>query len=95
MNGHAEKFVRLVGEASLFEQTVTRLLAIDGCAGLVIVAGLGHRQMIAAQLAGLRAQADVLLEPAGRDSCAAMAAERGYAFKALVTAEDLGFTYDP
>ena len=28
-------------------------------------------------------------------TCAAMAAERGYPFRALVTAEDLGFTYDP
>jgi orotate phosphoribosyltransferase len=27
-------------------------------------------------------------------TCAAMAAERGYEFRALVTAEDLGFTYE-
>jgi mannose-1-phosphate guanylyltransferase/mannose-6-phosphate isomerase len=69
-----KQFIALTGSASLFQDTVRRLQDLEGFQRLVIVAGRDHAGMVAAQLAELDATADVLLEPAARDSAPAMAA---------------------
>jgi mannose-1-phosphate guanylyltransferase/mannose-6-phosphate isomerase len=53
---------------------VLRLQGLKGVAGLVVVAGRGHGEALAGQLAAIGAEAQVLLEPEARDSAAAMAA---------------------
>jgi mannose-1-phosphate guanylyltransferase/mannose-6-phosphate isomerase len=70
-----KQFLDLVGDLSLFQETVRRVAPLVGEGGrLVVVAGEGHRDAIVQQLAALSLNATVLLEPEGRDSAAAMAA---------------------
>jgi mannose-1-phosphate guanylyltransferase/mannose-6-phosphate isomerase len=64
-------FSPLTGERSSFQETVLRVAPLGP---VVVVAGVAHRKLIAQQLAQLGVEAQVLLEPAPRDSAAAMAA---------------------
>lgn len=70
-----KQFIRLVGELSLFQETARRVapLVCDG-GRLIVVGGVGHRELILRQLGELGIDAQVLLEPQPRDSAAAMAA---------------------
>tara|TARA_R110002051_G_scaffold16182_6_gene48963 strand:- start:753 stop:2966 length:2214 start_codon:yes stop_codon:yes gene_type:complete len=70
-----KQFLPLVGQHSLFQETVARVAPLVRDGGkLVVVGGLAHRHWIVNQLAELGVEAQVLLEPEGRDSAAAMAA---------------------
>jgi mannose-1-phosphate guanylyltransferase/mannose-6-phosphate isomerase len=64
-------FTFLTGPRSSFQETVLRVAALGPC---VVVGGVAHRPLIAEQLAAIGVEAQVLLEPAPRDSAAAMAA---------------------
>jgi len=64
-------FARLVGNLSSFEDTVTRVAPLGPC---LVVGGIAHGAMIEGQMAGLGIDGHVILEPAARDSAAAMAA---------------------
>lgn len=68
-----KQFLNLVGDLSLFQETLHRVapLAADG-GRVLVVAGQGHRAMIEEQLG--ETPALLLVEPAGRDSAPAMAA---------------------
>ena len=68
-----KQFIPLVGERSLFQETVERLHGIDDFAGLVIIAGEKHRKWILQQLPE-DLEATLILEPEGRDSAPAIAA---------------------
>jgi mannose-1-phosphate guanylyltransferase/mannose-6-phosphate isomerase len=61
----------LTGTRSSFQETVLRVAPLGP---VVVVAGVAHRKLIAQQLAEVGVEAQVLLEPAPRDSAAAMAA---------------------
>lgn len=84
--GWPKQFLALAGPRSLFQDTVLRVapLAGDG-GGLIVVAGAGHADAIAAQLAEIGVEATVLLEPEARDSGPAMAAAA-----AFIQARDAG-----
>jgi len=70
-----KQFLPLVGARSPFQDTVARVAPLVRDGGkLVIVGGLAHRDWIVEQLADLGVEAQVLLEPEGRDSAPAMAA---------------------
>jgi mannose-1-phosphate guanylyltransferase/mannose-6-phosphate isomerase len=71
---HPKQFLPLVGERSMFQDTVLRVAGLAGAADVVVVAGLAHRALIEAQLCEIGTTAVVLLEPEARDSAAAMAA---------------------
>ena len=77
--GRPKQFLALAGPRSLFQDTVLRVapLAEDG-GGLIVVAGTGHADTIAAQLAEIGVEATVLLEPEARDSAPAMAAAAAF-----------------
>jgi mannose-1-phosphate guanylyltransferase/mannose-6-phosphate isomerase len=64
-------FSMLTGARSSFQETVLRVAPLGP---VVVVAGVAHRKLIAQQLAEVGVEAQVLLEPAPRDSAAAMAA---------------------
>lgn len=64
-------FANLVGDVSSFEDTVTRVAPLGPC---LVVGGIAHGPMIESQMAGLGVEGHVILEPAPRDSAAAMAA---------------------
>lgn len=77
--GRPKQFLALAGPRSLFQDTVLRVapLAEDG-GRLIVVAGTGHADAIAAQLAEIGVEATLLLEPEARDSAPAMAAAAAF-----------------
>lgn len=64
-------FSLLNGARSSFQETALRVAPLGP---VVVVAGVAHHRLIAQQLAEVGVEAQVLLEPAPRDSAAAMAA---------------------
>lgn len=68
-----KQFVNLVGDTSLFQYTVARLIGLNGFERLVVITGQTMQTWVSRQLALNNAGADILLEPAGRDSAAAVA----------------------
>ncbi|MDO8408721.1 MAG: AGE family epimerase/isomerase [Phenylobacterium sp.] len=71
---HPKQFLPLVGARSMFQETVLRVVDLGQAGDMVIVAGIAHAEMIAAQLGEIGVSATVLLEPEPRDSAPAMAA---------------------
>ncbi|NBB52502.1 mannose-1-phosphate guanylyltransferase [Rhizobium sp. CRIBSB] len=70
-----KQFLALSGPRSLFQDTVLRVAPLTGGGGdIIIVGGVAHGDWIEDQLAQIGVEATVLLEPAARDSAAAMAA---------------------
>ena len=69
-----KQFLPLLGERSLFQDTVLRLGRLDGAADAVVVTGQAHLQAIRRQLEEIGAEAFVIVEPEGRDSAPAIAA---------------------
>ncbi|GFM30255.1 mannose-1-phosphate guanylyltransferase [Novosphingobium sp. PY1] len=65
-------FLPLVGEQTLFEATLARCPAVAGFAGPIVVTGAKHLDHVEAQLGG-RADAKVIVEPAARNTAAAIA----------------------
>lgn len=69
-----KQFIPLTGPLSSFQATIRRVAGIAGVVAPVVIAGLRHHEILAAQLAEIGETATLLLEPAARDSAAAMAA---------------------
>lgn len=69
-----KQFIDLVSDQSLFQDTVSRVAPLALGGRIVVVAGIDHQHYIEAQLAALEIEADLILEPLGRDSAPAMAA---------------------
>ena len=76
--GRPKQFLALTGEHSLFQSTVLRVAPLADDGRVVVVAGAGHADAVAAQLAEIGAGAVVLLEPEARDSGPAMAAAAAF-----------------
>jgi len=68
-----KQFLPLVGEKTLFQETVLRLGGIPDLAPPIVVCNENHREIVAAQLReiGTRAQA-IVLEPEGRNTAPAI-----------------------
>ncbi len=69
-----KQFIDLISDLSLFQETVRRVAPLADGGRIVVVAGEAHRGFIAAQMAALGVEGDLILEPVGRDSAPAMAA---------------------
>src|SRR5262245_13760245 len=69
-----KQFIPLVGDRSSLQETLLRLEGLKGRAGLVIVAGADQAALVRADLEAAQVEATLILEPAARDSAAAMAA---------------------
>lgn len=69
-----KQFLELVGERSMFQETVRRVAPLAEGVGVVVVAGVAHADLIQTQLAEIGVEATILLEPEPRDSAPAMAA---------------------
>lgn len=69
-----KQFIDLISELSLFQETVRRVAPLADDGRIVVVAGRTHRGYVEAQLSALGFEADLILEPVGRDSAPAMAA---------------------
>jgi len=68
-----KQFNKLLGAKSLFQLTVERVRLIEGFERLIVVAGKAHGFSVNEQLSEIYADADILLEPNGRDSAPAAA----------------------
>ncbi|MEW5685030.1 MAG: AGE family epimerase/isomerase [Pseudomonadota bacterium] len=71
-------FLALAGTLSGFQETVLRARPLAGDGGLLVVGGEAHAGLIAEQLSQVGATATVLLEPAPRDTAAAVAAAAAF-----------------
>lgn len=70
-----KQFIPMSGNRSLFQDAVLRTAPLaEGGGAVVVIGGVAHRRWILDQLAELEIEAQVLLEPEGRDSAPAMAA---------------------
>lgn len=77
-----KQFIPLAGNRSLFQDTAERVadLARDG-GRLIVIGSVAHQDIIGDQLAEIGLDAQVLLEPEGRDSAAAMAAASAWVLR--------------
>ncbi|QDH72472.1 AGE family epimerase/isomerase [Brevundimonas sp. M20] len=76
--GRPKQFLPLTGARTLFQETVLRVSPLAGEGDVVVVAGLGHADAIAAELNAIGVEATILLEPEARDSGPAMAAAAAF-----------------
>jgi len=73
-NALPKQFLRLADEFSLLQNTLRRLDGLPGLAGIIAVANENHRFLVAEQLLEIGLRADILLEPAARNTAPAVAA---------------------
>ncbi|MBL8390439.1 MAG: mannose-1-phosphate guanylyltransferase/mannose-6-phosphate isomerase [Candidatus Accumulibacter sp.] len=71
---YPKQFLCLVDEYSLLQNTLRRLAGLDGLGKAIAVANEHHRFLVAEQLFEIGLKADILLEPAPRNTAPAVAA---------------------
>ena len=69
-----KQFLNIIGEHSLFQQTLLRCIGDGFDPKPIVVSGESQRFLIAEDLRSIGVQAEIVLEPLRRDSCAAVAA---------------------
>lgn len=69
-----KQFIDLIGDLSLFQQTVRRVAPLAEGGRIVVIAGRDHRRYVEDQLAAMGVEGELILEPIGRDSAPAMTA---------------------
>lgn len=80
---HPKQFLKLLGEHSLFQETVLRARSLEPDGPLLIVGNEGHRFLILDELEELGVKgAELLLEPVGRNTAPALAAAALHAARA-------------
>ncbi len=90
---YPKQLVAVLGRRSLFQETMQRVVG-PGFAKPIVIAGDDYRFLIAEQLKQIEAEADIVLEPEGRDTfpaivaAALLAVERGEGAVALVMPSD-------
>jgi len=77
-----KQFLPLVGENTLFQETVLRARNVAGCGAPLVVANAEHRFLAAGQLQAIGVKPGaLLLEPAGRNTAPAIAAAALHALR--------------
>ncbi|TXH27760.1 MAG: mannose-1-phosphate guanylyltransferase/mannose-6-phosphate isomerase [Elusimicrobia bacterium] len=71
---YPKQFLRLADEFSLLQNTLRRLDGLPGLGTIIAVANENHRFLVAEQLLDIGLRADILLEPAARNTAPAVAA---------------------
>lgn len=79
-DSYPKQFLALTGPDSLFQDTLARVSG-DGYGKPIIVTGADYRFLVAEQARARGQAVDIVLEPARRDSCAAIAAAAELAVK--------------
>ncbi len=69
-----KQFLPLLGQKSLLQETIERVVPLGGLQGLVLVGSSQHVDLLMSHLTGVNIANVVLLEPEARDSAPAMAA---------------------
>ncbi|MEI7431939.1 MAG: mannose-1-phosphate guanylyltransferase/mannose-6-phosphate isomerase [Betaproteobacteria bacterium] len=76
---YPKQFLRLADENSLLQNTLQRLVGLEGLGVTIAVANEIHRFLLAEQFREIGLKADILLEPAARNTAPAVAAAAIYA----------------
>ncbi|MDP2811754.1 MAG: mannose-1-phosphate guanylyltransferase/mannose-6-phosphate isomerase [Rhodocyclaceae bacterium] len=71
---YPKQFLRLIDDHSLLQNTLLRLEGLPGLGRAIAVANEHHRFLLAEQLQDIGLEADILLEPAARNTAPAVAA---------------------
>ncbi|MCB1940597.1 MAG: mannose-1-phosphate guanylyltransferase/mannose-6-phosphate isomerase [Candidatus Accumulibacter sp.] len=79
---YPKQFLRLVDEFSLLQNTLRRLDGVAGLGTTIAVANENHRFLVAEQFLEIGLKADILLEPAARNTAPAVAAAAVHALGA-------------
>ena len=77
--GRPKQFLQLFGPRSTFQDTMLRVSEPGLFARPIVITNGQYRFLVAEQLAEIRAEADILLEPVRRDSGPAIAAAAAFA----------------
>ncbi|HKH02908.1 MAG TPA: sugar phosphate nucleotidyltransferase, partial [Bradyrhizobium sp.] len=72
--GRPKQFLRLLGPHSTFQETMLRVRDPALFARPIVITNANYRFLVAEQLTEIAVEADILLEPARRDSGPAIAA---------------------
>ena len=75
-----KQFLPLTSEKTMLQETLLRLEGLD-CAKPIVVVGEEHRFLAAEQLREIGIEADILLEPEGKNTAPAIALAANYALK--------------
>jgi len=78
---YPKQFLRLADEFSLLQNTLRRLDGVPGVGTTIAVANEHHRFLVAEQLLEIGLKADILLEPAARNTAPAVAAAALHALR--------------
>ena len=78
---YPKQFLRLVDDFSLLQNTLRRLDGVSGLGEAIAVANENHRFLVAEQLHEIGQKADILLEPAARNTAPAVAAAAVHALR--------------
>jgi len=71
---YPKQLLPLVGEHTMLQETALRIRGMDATAGqLIVVCNDAHRFLVAEQLLALGLEADIILEPEGRNTAPAVA----------------------
>jgi mannose-1-phosphate guanylyltransferase/mannose-6-phosphate isomerase len=84
---YPKQFLRLVDDYSLLQNTLRRLDGLPGLGVAIAVANEIHRFLLAEQFREIGLKADILLEPAARNTAPAVAAAAMYALSQSVLKE--------
>jgi mannose-1-phosphate guanylyltransferase/mannose-6-phosphate isomerase len=84
---YPKQFLRLVDNFSLLQNTLRRLDGVSGLGEAIAVANENHRFLVAEQLHEIGSKADILLEPAARNTAPAVAAAAVHAIRAGIHQE--------
>lgn len=76
---YPKQFLRLTSERSLLQNTLLRLEGVPNLGDVIAIANDNHRFLLAEQLQELGVKADILLEPAPRNTAPAVAAAAAHA----------------
>src|SRR5664279_5414649 len=76
---YPKQFLRLADEFSLLQNTLRRLEGVPGLGTTIAVANENHRFLLAEQFREMGLNAEILLEPAARNTAPAVAAAALYA----------------
>lgn len=77
---YPKQFLPLIGEGTMFQQTVTRAMAIPGAQAPVILCNEAHRFLVAEQLREIQVTAQaIVLEPVSRNTAPAVAVAAQFA----------------
>src|SRR5215210_1383515 len=79
--GRPKQFLRLFGPYSTFQETMLRVHDPALFARPIVITNANYRFLVAEQLAEIAVEADILLEPARRDSGPAIAAGAAFALR--------------